>query len=71
MTMPHRPEAILVAIAWERAKGEMRAAVAALGALPPVYGKTPAEDPPSRWKTAHQRVETFIKYMDDEEHFSI
>lgn len=69
--MQHRPEAILIAMAWERAKGELRAAVAALGALPPQYGSSPLHDPPSKYELANEDVEAFIKAMDAEERFNI
>lgn len=67
--MEHRPEAIMISVAWERAKGELRAAVAAIGAMPATYGN--ALEPRSRYEVHRDDVEAFIKEMDDRERFCL
>ena len=62
--MPHGPEAVLKYMAWERAKGELRACVVAAGASEPLN----AEDDKaktSRWLDFSERVEAFISDIED------
>lgn len=69
--MEHRPEAVMIAMAWERAKGEMRAAVAAIGALPPIYPNDNLRERPSKFTLAKEDVEGFITAMESAERFDI
>lgn len=52
------------AIQWERAKGELRAMVALQG----IPSTNPAclSDEIENWKVFHEKVEAFIKEMEDE-----
>lgn len=63
-------ERMLIAMAWERAKGALREAVAGIGALPVEYsGVDNLHLGQSSYQTVQEEVEAFIILMDRNERF--